>query len=396
VNNSATARRVLWAAIVAGLLARLVIAFKTYGVPYDTESFEAVRRVLGTRPLDLYSIVNGDPFFRWPYPPAFLPFVTLAGWLSDTTGLPFHGWVQVPQIAADAIIAWLVQHYLGLRGAQERVRLAAAALVALGPSFAIVSGFHGQIDSFAILPAVAALVVWERSAPDLRRAVIAGALIGLGTSVKTVPLLVLFALLPSTRSWRERLALFAPAAAIPLLMLVPFLLATGDDTVNSLRQHKALPGVGGISLLVQPELAGVWLTGSGVSLTSLSRTLLDNQMLLVAAVMAPFAALLAIRRVSPAAAATVLWLVFYVFGVAFVFQYAVWGLPFALMAGYVWQVAAVQAALLVPSVLLYQRGILEDPQQIYVPMMIGVWAFLLVALLRMIAGLVGVREPETA
>jgi hypothetical protein len=49
----------------------------------------------------------------------------------------------------------------------------------LGPSFIDISGYHGQIDSVAILPAVLALMVWERR-PQPTRSVRAGLLIGLG------------------------------------------------------------------------------------------------------------------------------------------------------------------------------------------------------------------------
>src|SRR5207302_10782054 len=106
-------------------------------------------------------------------------------------------------IAADAAIAWLVQAGLGRAGASDRTRLSACALVALGPAFALISGMHGQIDSVAILPAVLALVVWERGGS--RRALAAGLLIGRAASIKTAPGLMVLALLPSVRSRREAL-----------------------------------------------------------------------------------------------------------------------------------------------------------------------------------------------
>lgn len=370
--------------LVVGLGARLVVAFSSFGVGYDITSFASVRDALRTDPLAVYTTVNGDPFLRWPYLPGFFPVVVIAGWLGDNTGLPFHGWIQVAQIAADGAIAWLVQYYLGLRGFNERARLAGAGLVLLGPSFAVVSGYHGQIDQVAFLPGVLALVLWERSPAGVRRALIAGALIGLGTAIKTVPIVLLAAFLPACRDRREAGALIGTAVAVPLATLAPWLIADGEATLQSLRQHRALPGIGGISLLIQPELGKLWLSQVPVELSSLSRTLVDNQGPAVALLMAPVAALTMWRRLAPVHAAAILLLGMEVLGISFTFQYAVWALPFALMAGYLWQVAAVQAALVVPALLLYQRLSIGSPQRLYVPMMIVIWGALAVALTRML------------
>jgi hypothetical protein len=201
--------------------------------------------------------------------------------------------------------------------------------------------------------------------------------------MKTSPVLVLFALLPSARSNRERIALVVAAAAVPLLTLAPWLIADPHGTVDALRSHRALPGTAGISMLVQPDLAGVWLGGDNVPLSPLSQWIQDHQTAVAGLFIAPFAALLYLRRTAPAQAATVLWLAFYVFGIAFAYQYAIWGLPFALMAGYVRQVALVQAALVVPAWLIYAKPFDGGGEYFYVPVMAAIWVGLLVALLRM-------------
>src|SRR4051794_11702075 len=198
-------RRLLWVIIGAGTLARLVYAFATVGQAYDIESLRLVGQALGHHPLHVYSIVNqgegarlGDFLaFRWPYPPGYMPLAGL-GVLLSKLGLPFNGVIQVFPIAADAAIAWLVQALLGLRGATQRARLAGAALVAFGPAFFVVSGYHGQVDPVAILPALAALYLWETSG-SRHRALQAGLLIGLAASVKTIPGIMVLALLPSAR-----------------------------------------------------------------------------------------------------------------------------------------------------------------------------------------------------
>ena len=381
-DPAVTARRVLWGMLAIGIVARLVVAFTTYGIEYDIDSYVAVNGALGEDPLNLYSIVNGDPYNRWPYPSGFLPFVGLAHLAGKAVG-PFDGWIQVPQILADGAIAWLVWSYLGRRGAGEGTRLAAAGLVALGPSFAVVSGYHGQLDSFAILPAVVAVYVWDVLPPGARRGLIGGALVGCGIALKTAPGLVLLALLPTAKTNRERAALVAAAVAVPLVALAPWLIADPGGTTDALRTHRAVPGVGGLSLLVQPELPRIWLETGVEQISSTTQWLVDRQTAIVALCLIPFAVLVWRRRTPPAEAATILWLAFYVFATAFAFQYAVWGLSFALMAGYVRAVAIVQAALLVPTFLIYAKPFDSGSEWVYVPLMIGVWVGLIVALARL-------------
>lgn len=78
---------------------------------------------------------------------------------------------------------------------------------------------------------------------------------GAGASLKTAPIIVLAALVPTADSWRERGALVGAAVMVPLLTLMHLLVADFHQTVASLREHRALPGLGGLSLAAQPELA---------------------------------------------------------------------------------------------------------------------------------------------
>ena len=367
--------------LAAGLAVRLWFAFRYYGVEFDIDSFVAVDGALGDDPLQLYTAVNEEQN-RWPYPSGYLPFVVAARQADHLFG-GFDGWVQLPPILADLAIAWLVQSFLGRHGASERVRLAAAALVALGPSFIAISGYHGQIDSLAILPAVLAVWRWDVLPEGPRRGVIAGALIGCGIALKTAPGLVLLALLPAARTNRERAAMVGAAAAVPLVLLAPWLAADPDGVFEALLSHRAVPGVGGLSLLVQPGLSQVWLGSGFEAVSGTTDWLVDRQTLIVALCLIPFAVLLWRRPRPPAQAATILWLAFYVCATAFAFQYAVWVLPFALMAGYVRGVAIAQAVLLVPTLLIYWQPIDDGAELIYVPLMIGVWLGLIAVLARL-------------
>jgi len=347
--------RMLWAIIALGVVAATLIALSTAGDPYDMESFRLVRAALDRGPLEPYALFAQQGIVRWPYPPAFFPWISASGALAGH-GLSFAFLVRVPSIAADAAVAWLVQDFLGRRGGSARIRLVAAALVALGPSFLAISGYHGQFDVLAILPGVAAVSIWEREEPGASRALAAGLLVGVGGALKTVPLLLLLALLPSVRSRREALTLLA-AAALPLaLAFAPFALVRKLPSAHVLT-YRGLPGAGGLSLLAQPDLSFAVLGIRGTQLSALSDVLARYGGLLVGAGLLSVAAVgvRARARASALELTVLVWLAVYAFGVNFFFQYALWGLPFFLMAGYVREVLVLQAVLLLPTLIFYGR-----------------------------------------
>jgi hypothetical protein len=381
--------RLLWGLLAAGLAVRLALAFATHGVAFDIGSLALVRDQLADDPLHLYGALTTDfgEFLqpRWPYPPGFFAWIVPAGWLADVTGLPYHGLVQIPAILADLAIAYLVQSCLGSRGAADRTRLAAAALVALGPSFVAISGHHGQIDSVAILPAVAALVLWERGGAG--RALGAGLLLGIGAAIKTVPALVAMALLPTARSAREAVTVVAATVLVPAALLAPFAIADGG-ALTALREYHGAPGIGGLSLLLQPDLATFWLAGVPVERSAASGLLFDHGILILIAALAAAGAFLARFRPAPAQAAVVVWLTVYAFSPNLFLQYAVWGLPFLLLAGYVWQVAAIQLALMAPTLIVYLGPVSEDlVLYVYVPVMVSMWLATLVGLAAVCRGI---------
>lgn len=390
-------RVLLWGLIAVGLVGRTVLAFKTYGVAYDIDSQQAVRAALASHPLHVYAIVNHPPLNHWPYPPTFFVWLAASGWLSAHLGLAFHGVIQLPEIVADGAIAWFVQDHLRRREASERLRLAAVALVTLGPSFWIVSGFHAQIDAVAILPAVVALWLWERSPPGARRALIAGLLIGLGASIKTVPIFMLVVLLIQVRSRREAVALILPAIAVPLCALSPFLVADATHTLHSLRSHRALPGFGNLSLLIQPGFADQWLHHNPHRVLPLTRFLFDNEYFFLGLAMVPFVAVAFVRRLPATTAAALLWTALVTFNVGFGYEYVVWALPFALMAGYLWPVAAVQAALFPAAAMLYWHAFGLSSTAAYVAIVLATWATVVLVLVRWAAGLARATDrPRSA
>jgi hypothetical protein len=366
--------------LAAGTLGRALVAVTTVGQPFDVESFYVVRDALAEEGLAAYSQV----FHRWPYPPGFLPFVLLSDVVAGWTHIEFHDVVQAPAIAADAGIAWLVQSWLGRRGAVERVRLVAVAAVMLGPAFAVISGYHTQIDSVAILPAMVGVFVWTERPDDPRRWLWVGLLIGAGAAIKTTPGLMLLAVLPTAWSLREGLKTAVATAVVPALASVPFLVADPNGLPRIL-EYQGVPGAGGLTMMLDPGLLSFWLPESGVPRPELfdANGLVDgireHSGVLTAALLAGVGAFVAWARVDAVRSAVLIWLALYAFGPGFFFQYLVWGLPFFLVAGYIKHTILLQAALVVPFVLVYGKIGGEAPQAVYLVFMGAVWAATAVA-----------------
>jgi uncharacterized membrane protein len=284
---------------------------------------------------------------RWPYPGGLLPWVLASGGLARATGADISFWFKLPSIAADLSIAWLVQSYLGMRGASERVRLIAAALVCLGPSFVAISGYEGQVDAIAILPGVAALYVWERGGD---RSLIVPLLIGLGGAIKTVPLLLVLCFLPHIDGWAARVRFCIAAALVPALTVVPWVL-TNPHSLSIITNYAGV-GIGPLALATQPTLAeDVVLAHGSVGFDGLTAALQNHGKLLLYAALLALAVLLFARRPRPDRGAVLLWLTVYAFMPFFFFQYAIWGLPFFLIVGYLREVVVAQALLLAPLIL---------------------------------------------
>ena len=330
--------------IVVGTIGRLVWAFASHGVAPDIEALQIVANDFRDRPGELYASE------RWPYPGAFVPVAVLCDVVADFLGLPFHGVVQVPAILADALIAWLVAGAL-LPRFGERVAIAGAALVSASPIFVLISGYHGQIDAVAILPALAGVLLWLRGVPN--RALWAGLLIGLGAAVKQPPLFLVLALLPTAVDRRERLTVAAAAVAVPFASILPFLVAEPSVTFEGVTANRGVPGFGGLSAFFQPELTRYWATlDGGVGPNGAVEFLTDAQNWIVGVAVLATGLMLWRRRVEPLPAAVLIWLVVYAANPNFAFQYLIWGLPFFIVAGHLRAAALLTAAATPPAVIL--------------------------------------------
>jgi hypothetical protein len=182
------------------------------------------------------------------------------------------------------------------------------------------------------------------------------------------------ALLPSVRSPREAATLLASAAAVPLALLAPFL-ATDPGAVWDHLTYRGFPGLGGLSLLVQPDLPLFWQAGHDYAPNAVTEALVDGGGVVVAAGLLATAVLLARTRPDPLGAATIVWLALWLLGVNFFIQYLVWGLPFLLARGELRAAAAIQA-LAGPALLLLYVDVSSEPAiwAVYTVPMLALWA----------------------
>jgi len=353
--------RWLWALLAAGLLLRLALIVLSPGVAPDIASLALVAEMFRADPLAVYDInvatATQTAANRWPYPPVVLPVVGLVDVAADLSRLSFQRLVRVVFVLADLAIAVVVGRALAARGAPARVQLGGVGLVALGPCFFFISAVHGQMDAVAWLPALVAVVLWD-ARRERPRALAAGLALGLAVAVKTTPLVLLLALLASARSRREALTLVGATVAVPALALLPFAL-TAPEGLSALAGYRGIGGRGGLTLLVQPELALLQLSGVIPELTPLTTFLLDNTALVLAPPLLVVAALLRRRRTPAPQAAVTVVLTLYVFSAVLLPQYFLWVIPLLVVAGFLRTAALLQLALTPVLVAVYLN--LLDP-----------------------------------
>ncbi len=385
----------LWIIGGVGLAFRLFLAFHWFGNG-DILTFSLVAERTEHHPLHTYGGNIGGAY--WPYPPGYLLWLVAALKLSRHTGLAFQGLVQVAPILADLGIAIGVYLYLGWRGASERTRLTGFALVELGPVFIAISGYHGQLDPVATLAGLLGVLVWER-AREPRRAPAAGLLLGIGGVLKTVPMLLLLPILISARSARERVILAGTAVGVAAIACLPFLVAEPGGFKKGLT-YTGVPGRGGLSVLLDPGFATDRRFSVRLALAGHPNALADwvsrTSGPITLAVLIVLAWFLYRYRPSVIDSIVLLWLTIFAFSPNFLLQYLVWALPYFIMAGFLWQTALLQLAVIPALVITYlDSGVYgRAGADAYVVMMIALWVFWAVALVTLIQRLIRQRASN--
>lgn len=355
-----TFTRAIVGVLAAALAVRLVLVAWHDGSMPDIGAFLLVREQFADDPLGFYSAVNAtEGSFAWPYLPGYVPVVELVWRVSEWSGIAFGSLIRVPAVLADLVIAWLVQWHLGWRGAPERQRLLACALVAFAPVGIAATAAHGQIDPLQFLPVVLAVIAWDRLDGD-RRYAVAGALVGVGVALKPPAAAAGLAFLALAPGVRARVLVAAAAAAPVALVCLPYLVADPSG-LRTVANYQGVIGHGGLSMLLQPDLALARFAGTPAVAASGAQDVLQAlaaPMLLLAGLAA--AVWIARRRPDPAVAVAVVLLVTLVLGGNLVPTYTLWLVPFAMLAGWTRFVVALQAvALLVLPFKYLPLGIAE-------------------------------------
>jgi hypothetical protein len=366
----------VYAVLLLGLIARVVLALTT-GTNGDIQHGHQLGVILLHHPLSAYS---SQRLAIYPYPPGYFGVVALTQWLANATSIPFQTLERLPVIAADLATAWIVARWLADRGERPRRCIAGAALIALNPLSVVIAGYHGQLDQVSTFLAVAGLWSWTRL-PVSRRGYVAGALIGLAAAVKPAPAVVIVSLLVVCTGLREAARLLLPFVAVLLGSLAPWLIASWTATTTVLR-YQGLPGIGGLSIVVQPRSATLWLSGAvphaNAALTFLERHV--DTITLIALAVATL--VVAVRRPSPETGGLMMLLPLYAVGVNLSVHYTVWMLPLLILVA-PRIAAAVATALLIPGIFVYwpfMRGELASTaspwspalvESLYIPVVLG-------------------------
>lgn len=392
-------KRQLLAVLLAGAAIRALLIAVHPGEYWDTYAIADVGRLFVRSPLHVYSllphpVIEGLPTIEWPYPPGFMPVAALLHGLSGLLGVSVNHLDRILISCTDLALAWLLQAGLGRLGRSPRERLAAAALVALGPSFVAISGVHGQIDAFAWLPAIAGVLLWERRR-EPRHALAAGALIGLGAAIKTVPGVAVLGLAPMARNRRELALLLGGAAGVVALALAPFALVT-PHSVAKIAGYRGFPGRAGVAVLLQPRLVLHVMSGRGVvPFDATTWFLLRHSSLVLGPVLVAVWLLAIRRRLSAPDTVTALLLGAYVFSPAILPQYWLWIVPF-LILGRRYRAAALYQLAMLPLLVLTYVFLAEPLDMLKLPAGValdGYVPWLWVVTLGMLAGLVALLAP---
>jgi hypothetical protein len=362
------------ALVVAGTALRLFLAIRYEGVAIDIGAWMSVAIALQHDPLHVYRQVNGDPSVRyviliWPNPAGFFPFIRLAAFLTHHVGWTFSGWIKLPAIAADAGIAWLIYNRVRATVSDVAAQVSSVALVALGPSFWVSSGYHGQFEAVAVLPALAAVLLW--SARDHDRALFCGLLIGMAAAIRVPGIFLLLALLPTARGWREAASVTAPALMLPAIVTLPFFIAD-PAAVLGLSHIQVQSGLAGLSLLVQPAFLNNFLQTGSVQPSPALLFMQHHGDLLTLAGLLCVSPLLFWRRVPAIDAAVIIWLTVYVFAGAILFHYLLWGIPLFILA-HRRAAAAFLAVMCIPLAITYLEWHSATSVLIFQVVMIGLY-----------------------
>jgi hypothetical protein len=304
-----------WMPVAAAFLVRLAAILLSDRVVADVLRY---RRV-AAHVLD----VSWNPYQAarlYPYPPVWVWVEAACEWLARLSGLSFAVLVKLPVLAAELAIVALLVRWGAERGGIVRW---APWIYALHPVAVMISGFHGQFDSLALLMVLLAARASERGRHDAAALALAAGIALNSFPVLAVPVLALRVTGAAAR------ARFLALALVPVaVLLVPYL---AHDAPAVLRE---LFGYGGVADF---GWIAVWRGARWLIDGTLGRGEARHWGALVPAAkvvfLAAYAAVLVRRRAGSDRAVTILavFVAFQAFYGALSAQYLLWVVPLAVL-----------------------------------------------------------------
>ncbi len=350
--GDAPARPLIIGMVAVALVLRLVMALTTRANGDIANELRAASWLVAT-PLHFYRREGAG--LVWPDLSGYFPVVVVGRALHVALGVSFTFLMRLPVIAANMFLAWLVDSELRRMEVRSQLRLLALVTILFSPLLVFEAGWHAQIDMVSVSFAAAAFVVWERCEGD-RRALGAGALLGIAGLIKPIPAVALIALLPHARTRRELVLLIGSAVAVVAAGIAPWAISEWHALLQRL-DYQGVPGLGGLSLLIQPSLGTVWLQGHHVALSTFQFRVQAHARTISLIALGVAALWVLIRRPRPAAGAAMLFLAIYVSAANLSLQYLIWVLPFLFLAGWVRAAFVFQLVLIVPTLIVYIPGL---------------------------------------
>jgi len=203
--------------LAAALTVRLIIAFTVVGPESANWRILAERLRAGLNPYLTHLIDGGNPC---NYPPLWVIIVKGLDWFSLATGLPLHGLVKLPAIAADAGIGLLIYHMTVRQGCSHQEAVRQSNRYLWNPLVIIFSCYHGQIESVFL----AFILLTVLTIPDVQsssRWFWSFFWLGTGIAIKHPPLVLLPFFLLHTGTLKQAI-LACVACALPFLLSLPF------------------------------------------------------------------------------------------------------------------------------------------------------------------------------
>lgn len=233
-------------AFLFGLTTRLALAYFFPG-NFDQESYEIVAKIM-QQGKSVYSETS-----RYNYTPLWSHFLSAFYSLAKATSLPFHFVVRAFLSLIDFFNALLIG-LIAKRNDSESFIYAFFAYW-LNPVAILIVGYHGQFDTFAMLPLLLAVYLSEGRNHTFPFAWIW--LLGtFSIIIKHITIFGVFALFfQIAKNKIQACILSVGSVAAFLLTFAPQILSNADDVLNNVFYYQGHIGIYGLSSLIAPSFA---------------------------------------------------------------------------------------------------------------------------------------------